>query len=112
MLTLVYLNVGTGALLSLLSVPLILRRVGPNPLYGFRVKATLENPDLWYDVNAYAGWRLLAAGLVDIGSAVGLSLVPGLTVDQYALGCLALAGTVLVAGLIQSAVYLRAHHRP
>ena len=109
---LLYLNVGTGALLALLSVPLILRWVGPNPLYGFRVKATLENPDLWYDVNAYAGWRLLAGGLVDIVSAVGLALVPGLTPDQYSFVCVALTGVVLTMRLAQSVAYLRAHHRP
>jgi hypothetical protein len=104
---LLYLYVGTGLLLSVLSVPLILRRIPPNGLYGFRVKATLDDPDLWYAVNAYSGWRLLAGGLSAVAAAVGLAVVPGLTVDLYALGCLAITGTVLVIGLIQTVLYLR-----
>jgi hypothetical protein len=107
MLTLLSLYVGTGLLLSALSIPLILRRIPPNGLYGFRVKATLENPDLWYAVNAYSGWRLLAAGLSAVVAAVGLAFVPGLTLDGYALSCLAVMGFVLTIGLVQSVLYLR-----
>ena len=94
-------------LLGALSVPLILRRIPPNGLYGFRVKATLENPELWYAVNAYAGWRLLAGGVSCVAAALGLTLVPSLTLDGYALGCLAVTGTVIVIGLLQSVLYLR-----
>ena len=36
--------VGAGLLLRVLSVPLLLGKVGPNPWYGFRVRRTLENP--------------------------------------------------------------------
>jgi hypothetical protein len=110
MLIILGLYVGSGLLLSALSIPLILRHIPPNGLYGFRVKATLENPDLWYTVNVYSGWRLLAAGLSTVVAAVGLTFVPGLTVDGYALGCLAVTGIVLIVGLAQSVLYLRRLH--
>lgn len=107
MLTLLFLYVGSGALLSALSLPLIFRRIPPNGWYGFRVKATLENPAVWYAVNAYAGRRLLGAGLCTVVVSVGLYFVPNQTVDAYALGCLGIAGASLVLGLIQSIWYLR-----
>jgi hypothetical protein len=34
-------------LLSGLSLPLIWRKVGPNPWYGFRVRQTLDDPAVW-----------------------------------------------------------------
>src|SRR5512145_222539 len=47
------LFVSTSLLLTILSVPMILRRVKPNPLYGFRTAKTLAkgNEDVWYDAN-------------------------------------------------------------
>jgi SdpI/YfhL protein family len=69
--TLLILFVGGGLLLAALSAPLILRKIGPNPLYGFRVKRTLEDPTVWYPVNACAAKRLLVVGLVLSVSAIG-----------------------------------------
>lgn len=45
----------SGALLTTLSVPLIMGKIPPNGLHSFRVKKTMENPDIWYPVNAYSG---------------------------------------------------------
>jgi hypothetical protein len=101
------LYVASGLLLVVLSIPLILGKIKSNGLYGFRVKSTMENPALWYAVNTYAGWRLLATGLVTVVSAIGLYLVPGLRLDNYALACLGVFGVVFVGGLVQSVLYLR-----
>ena len=107
MLTLLVMYVGSGLLLIGLSIPLILGKIKPNGLYGFRVKSTLENPSLWYAVNNYAGWRLLATGLVTVVSAVGLYLIQGLSLDNYALTCLGVFGVVFMGGLVQSVLYFR-----
>ena len=40
-----------GLLVTALSVPLIQKRIPPNPWYGFRVRKTLENRDVWYAAN-------------------------------------------------------------
>jgi SdpI/YfhL protein family len=69
------------------AIPLILQRVPPNPWYGFRVKATVENPAVWYPANRYLGKCLLAFGLFVIVTAVGLSLVPGINPLIYMFSC-------------------------
>ncbi len=63
MTTILVLYVVGGLLLTGLSIPLILEKVKPNGLYGFRVQQTLDDPKVWYAVNKYSGKRLLAAGL-------------------------------------------------
>ena len=55
------------------SIPLILRLVRPNPIYGFRTPLTLSSPRIWYPANVFAGWALLIAAMV---SAAGLLLAP------------------------------------
>jgi hypothetical protein len=99
--------VAAGLLLSALSVPLILRKVGPNPLYGFRVKETLENPDVWYEVNAFAGRGLFADGLVVVIASLGMTLVPGLSIDVYALSVTVLFVLSLGITLLSSLRHLK-----
>ena len=70
-----------GFLLAALSVPLILRRIPPNPWYGFRVQQTLNHPDVWYAANAYAGWRLFWTGIATIVGAIALYRVPNPGLD-------------------------------
>ena len=47
-----------------MALPLALRLVGPNRLYGFRTRATLSDQELWYSANAFGGWSLLVAGII------------------------------------------------
>ena len=107
MLLLLLLYTVTGSLLAFLSIPLILRQIGPNPWYGFRVRKTLDDPAVWYPVNAYSAKRLLAVGLASSVTAVLLFFVPNLDLGTYALACA--GGTLggLLVTLIQSFLYLR-----
>ena len=73
----------SGLVLAAISVPLILGKIPPNGLYGFRVKKTMENPDIWYPVNAYGGKWLLVASLCMVSAAVGFAFIPGIAVDVY-----------------------------
>ncbi|MBM4319678.1 MAG: SdpI family protein, partial [Deltaproteobacteria bacterium] len=58
-----------GALIALACIPLILRKVKPNWLYGFRTRLTLSSPEIWYPANVFGGWALLiASGLNDCSS--------------------------------------------
>jgi uncharacterized membrane protein len=57
----------TGLLLIGLSVPLILKRVSMNPLYGIRIAKAYESEANWYAINSYGG-RVLAI----VGAAVFL----------------------------------------
>ena len=106
MMILLVMYVGIGLLLSAISVPLILRRIGPNLIYGFRVKQTLEDPEVWYDVNAYAGKGLFVDGLITVIAAMVLALVPGISVDRYALSLMALVFLALGITLVSSFRYL------
>lgn len=108
MTELLVLYLAGGLLLCLLSLPLIARKVGPNPFYGFRVPRTFEDREVWFEANHYAGKRLLAAGASTLLAAVVLYFIPGISVDAYALGCLAVFALVLVVGLVQSFRYLQA----
>jgi SdpI/YfhL protein family len=107
MITLMILFTSSGLLLAAVSVPLILRKIGPNPLYGFRVKKTLDDPAVWYPVNAYAAKRLLVVGLGISLSADLLYLVPGMDLLVYAVVCGAVGLGGLLVALIQSVLYLR-----
>ena len=107
MITLLILYAGGGALLTALSVPLIQKRIPPNPWYGFRVRKTLENRDVWYAANVYAGKRLFGSGLATVMGAIALYFVPGLTLDVYALACTVVTFAALAIGIVQSWAYLQ-----
>jgi hypothetical protein len=65
------------ALFALIALPLALRKVRPNPVYGFRTRSTLADEALWYEVNARFGAVQLVASA--LGAAAALLLFrPGL----------------------------------
>jgi hypothetical protein len=108
MVTLLAIYCFAGLLLAGLSVPLILHKIPPNGIYGLRVRSTMENPQIWYKVNAYSGKRLLVVGL---GSAIGASILYYITmpnVEEYALSCLGLFLALFLWAIITSYLYLRA----
>jgi hypothetical protein len=85
MRVLIFMYVAFGLLLSVLGIPLWLRKVGPNWFYGFRVRRTLEAPEIWYEANTHAGRGLVADGLIMVLAALVLAAVPGIAIDRYAL---------------------------
>lgn len=93
----------SGLLLAGLAVPLILGKIQPNGLYGFRVKKTMESPEIWYPVNKVGGKWLLGAGLGIALAAVVLGLFPGLSIDVYAY-CVLGTWVVLFGGAVAATV--------
>ena len=87
----------SGFALAMLSVPLILGKIPPNGLYGFRVRKTMEHPEIWYPVNQYGGKWLFAASLCLIVASIALRLVPGIALETYSLAVLAI--WVIVFGI-------------
>jgi len=77
-------------LLAATAVPLVLRRVPRNRIYGFRTRATLADDRLWADANAHFGRALLVASLVSVVAVLALRLVDGLAPAVF------LNGTVVV----------------
>ena len=49
------------AIIALVAIPLAMRLIPPNPVYGVRTRRTAENPSLWYNVNAVGGQLILVA---------------------------------------------------
>jgi uncharacterized membrane protein len=48
-------------LIGTISVPLVLKLIPPNPIYGVRTERTESREDIWYSVNRFAGKALLVA---------------------------------------------------
>jgi hypothetical protein len=97
----------SGLLLAVLSVPLILKKIPPNGLYGFRIPSTVNNPELWYKVNTYAGWRLLVVGLGSSLGSIILYYTGYSSVDAYALSCLGVFLALFLWCIITSFLYLK-----
>lgn len=96
-----------GILSILVALPLLEEKVKPNIFYGFRVRATLENPKVWYAANKYFAQRLLLAGGIEIIAAFALYFIPYLSVEAYVGGVLVVFAVAFTIGMIQSFNYLK-----
>jgi mannose/fructose/N-acetylgalactosamine-specific phosphotransferase system component IIC len=94
-------------LMIVLSLPLIARKVPPNPIYGFRTRRTLSDPDFWYEMNAYGGKLLLALGICLTIASFVLARVPGLSTDGYAYGFTAVLIGVGIVDAVLAVIYYR-----
>ena len=107
MITMLCMISAGAVLLILLSIPLYFKRIGPNGLYGFRVKKTMENPELWYPVNKYASIWLMLTGLAILIAGVGMYFfTPGISLDTYSLTCVAVLTVALVVTIIMTTRYM------
>jgi hypothetical protein len=97
-----------GLLLAGLSIPLILGIIPPNGLYGFRIRKTIENPEIWYPVNKRAGMWLLVLGICVILAAAGFALIPNITIDAYSLSILGVVMVVFALTLVDTIRYMNA----
>lgn len=94
-------------LLALLSLPLLAGKIKPNPFYGFRVPATLDDPVVWYATNRYFARYQLIAALTELVASVALYFWPGITVDGYALTCLGVFVVVFGFGIFKGWTYMK-----
>ena len=103
---LLVLYVATGLLQIGLALPLVYRKIPPNRLYGFRVKRTLENRDVWFAANAFAGKWLAWAGLATVVAAIVFYALPIEKVDTYAVAVASVVLFGLTVAVVQSVRYL------
>jgi uncharacterized membrane protein len=66
-----------------LAIPLALRKVPRNGLYGFRTPKTLSDDLIWYEANAYFGRALLVASLLTAAAIVTLYSAGGFGPEAY-----------------------------
>ena len=103
----VWIFAAVGLIFVALAIPLMLRRVGPNPLYGLRVPATFADEWVWYEANARSGRDLLVLGIATMLVPLVLWFLP-ISESAFAGACVAL----LLGGTITMAVvgWRRANH--
>lgn len=56
--------------LILIAIPLVLRRIPPNGLYGLRVPATFKDERVWYDANAASARDMIVLAVVLLAFAL------------------------------------------
>jgi uncharacterized membrane protein len=49
------------ALIAVAGVPLILKLIPPNEIYGLRTERAMSRAEIWYEANRFAGWALVGA---------------------------------------------------
>jgi hypothetical protein len=52
-------NLGFAILITVISIPLVKRKISMNPWYGVRIPKSFESEENWYKINAYGGKRLI-----------------------------------------------------
>jgi uncharacterized membrane protein len=92
-----------AALVGLVAVPLALKLVPPNRIYGFRTAKTLDSRELWFRINRFAGLGLIAAAAATI--CVFLAM-PELASGRSFTGMLVLIVPV-IAALVATVAYAR-----
>ena len=73
--TLNLMSLGMGLLLVLLALPMILGKLRPNRIYGFRTRKTLSDPGIWYPANRAAGLAMLVSGLLMMTASACIMLL-------------------------------------
>jgi uncharacterized membrane protein len=83
--------IGGGLLIVILGIPMMLGKVRPNRIYGFRTRRTLSDPDIWYPANRAAGLAMVVTGLAMAIATTGLMLLwKDISLDSLARVSLAL----------------------
>jgi hypothetical protein len=59
--------IASSVVIAAISIPLVLRLVPPNGVYGFRTTLTRSSADIWYPANAFLGWALLVGSVTSAG---------------------------------------------
>ena len=93
----------SGLLLIAAGIPMWLRRVPPNALYGVRLASTLSDDRIWYEINARCGRNLVGIGTGYLGLLI-LALAFG---HSWSIALRLLAPTtLLVVALIVNTIQL------
>lgn len=98
-----------GLLLFALSLPLWLRLVPINPLYGVRVPSTMSSSARWFDVNAHFGKHLFNWSLLVIVAGIaGFYQLPRHQ-DAYAWASITLTLVVVAASVAATLYWMHLH---
>ncbi len=57
--TLGTVNIACGIVFVLISIPLVMKKIPMNSLYGFRIPKAFKSEENWYEINRYGGRQLI-----------------------------------------------------
>lgn len=90
------------------SIPLIINKIPPNCLYGFRMKKTILNKEIWYKANQYGGRCILSSGLITLIGCIVLLLNKNILsfdiINIYGLGLFLMP---LMVSLAATLIYIK-----
>ncbi len=98
---------GCALLLGLIAIPLALRKIPRNVVYGFRTRATLADESVWYEVNAHFGRGLLMASAVMSIAGFALHRAQGLPPALFLKASIAVLVAPLLVATLATARFLR-----
>ena len=97
-----------GLLFTILGIPLVLDKIGPNNFYGFRTPKTLSDPKIWYAVNHIGGIDVCIAGVsIILGSLLFRIILRSYTPSTMALANAGMLIFALACVVIHSIVILK-----
>ncbi len=99
------MNLTIGLVLIAAAVPLVLKWVPMNRLYGVKLKKSFESDENWYAINAYGGKWLVAVGAVL--AAVGAILLDIDIQQDWLVQALSFAPVLIVLAIIPIVIYSR-----
>ncbi|HZU69514.1 MAG TPA: SdpI family protein [Ktedonobacteraceae bacterium] len=70
------LDIGTGLLCIVISIPLLRGSVPRNPCYGFRFRQSCESEAKWQQINTYGAKRLIYWSMLIVGMGIGTFFLP------------------------------------
>jgi len=94
-----------GVLLVVVSIPLVQRKIPRNGWYGVRLPLTLRDDQAWYDINAYAGRRMVVLGAVEVICGLVFSFLR-LSLDAYSILLLVAFVIPMTVIMIQTVAYI------
>ena len=99
-----------AALFLVLAIPLVLKKIPRNRVYGFRTRATLKDDLLWFEANAHFGRRLIAASLFSI-TAVFVLYYTALSPELFVYAALGVLVAPALAATLDTFLHVRSLER-
>jgi hypothetical protein len=69
-------NIVVGVVVIVLSIPLLMNKIGMNRWYGIRFKKSFESAGNWYRINRYGAGRLVLWSFIIIAIGIAALLRP------------------------------------
>lgn len=107
------INIGVGLLFIAISIPLVLRMIPINGLYGFRIPKAFISAELWYDINAYGGKQMILWSFIMIAVSIADIFLANASASLMALLAVSMGPVVIfptIAVIVTLVHAARLHH--